>query len=420
MQDLRGNFAQLPLAQLLSWLRNNQYYGILRISGGRTRKEFKLRKGVPCSFRSNLPEEQLENILAAKGVAALEFLHQLRKECRGSNTPFTEALLMRGLLPKAELRLWLKQSLIVALDSALAWPEGHFMFRFLEESGLERSGIVASQPAATSPAAPEVREILEAEKIFSVINDRIVDGNIELPPMPDTLIRVRECLNQPDWDSQDLLKIIMADQLLTSSILKAANSSRYGLASRVSSLQHAIVLMGMKTIWGIVTHQSLLGSFSKEKERIQQVLDHSFLCALLARLLAGRLKLDEEDAFTCGLLHDMGKAVLLNQLADEEIGSATKDLLIDRFHAETGQLIAAKWNLPEVVQDVIAYHHQPDRADTNASIVELVGLADCLAKQADPKNELADQLVHIDLDTLDLAELVEQAAQLRKSLEVAC
>lgn len=66
MQDLRGNFAQLPLAKLLSWLRNNQYRGILRVSSGQNRKEFELRKGLPCSFRSNVPAEQLGIILAAE------------------------------------------------------------------------------------------------------------------------------------------------------------------------------------------------------------------------------------------------------------------------------------------------------------------------------------------------------------------
>ncbi len=417
MQDLRGHFAQLPLAQLLSWLRNNQYHGILRVSNGQNRKEFKIRKGRPRSFRSNIPAEQLENILAANGIAELDDLQQLRRECRNSRTPFAEALLGRQLLPKSELRLWLKQSLILALDHAMAWREGNFQFRFLAETDLNQPGIVPPQSAPAGPAAPEVSEILAAERIFAAINERITGGDIDLPPMPNTLIRLRDCLNRPDWDSQDLLKIIMADQLLTSSILKAANSSRYGLASRVSSLQHAIVLMGMKTIWGIVTHQSLLGSFSKERERIQKVLDHSFLCALIARVLAGKLKLDEEDAFTCGLLHDIGKAVLLNQLADEDIPPGTKELLIDRFHAEAGLLIAAKWNLPELVQDAIAYHHQADQAGENAPVAELVGLADCLANQADPATEMADQLVYIDLDSLNLEALVEQAEQLRKAVE---
>lgn len=415
MQDLRGTFGLLPLNKLLSWLKNNQHSGVLRLSNGTQRKEFLVRRGELISFRSNRHSEQLETMLARQGLAELSVLQELHKNCRRQNRSFAQELTKRQLLSKSELRLWLKQSLLIALDDTLQWSDGSFFFRFQAAEQVGKAPLVPPQPA-NAQTAPQVEEILAAEAIFAEINHQIINGRVELPPMPDTLIKVRDCLNHPDWDSQDLLKIIMADQLLTSSILKAANSSRYGFTSRVSSLQHAIVLLGMKSIWGIVTHQSLLSSFSRQQQGIQRVVDHSFLCAVIARQIATAVRCDEEDAFACALLHDIGKTVMLNQLADMQLPAGLCDKLVDRFHGEAGLLLAARWNLPEPVLETIEYHHQPDRAAANRKLVEIVSLADSLVNRREPLAELLEQYTALDPASIDLEQLAGQVEELEQTL----
>ena len=412
MQDLRGTFADIPVSKLLSWLNNNRHTGVLHLTQGKQRKEFRLRNGEPFAFRSNLLGEQIEVILAKQRVAELSYLKNLSKDCRDKKQSFAKELITKKLLTKAEFQLWMRQSIYIALDNSSQWVDGIFNFRFLSEEQMAKTFVVAPKSVPDDQNSPSTQDILADEQIFSGIKDLILSGQIKLPPMPDTMIKIRNCLDNPDWDNQDLLKIIMTDQLLTSSILKTANSSFYGFSNGVSSLQHAIVLMGMKTIWGIVTHQSLLNSFPEGNEKIQETLNHSFLCAMLARQIASTCKCDEEDAFTCGLLHDIGKVVLYNLPASSQYSEKIQEKLVARFHSEAGMLIAAKWNLPELVLEAIEHHHHPENASDNRNLVEVVYIANTLAH----KGKLLDEVLTCsDFKKIDLNQLAERVDEFEQN-----
>lgn len=410
MNDICGQFEEVPVDKLLSWLRNNRKTGLLRLTHGQQRKEFRLRQGMPFAFRSNFPPEQLESLLADKKVADLATLRTLRNTCRQAKKSFARELTDQGYLDKEELKVWMKQSLHMAIDNASRWSVGSYNFRQLDEEQIGKPFLVPPATACPANEVPAPSTIIAEEALFAAIRDKLLADEIELPPIPGTLRKVRECLVNPDWDNQDLLKVIMMDQLLTTSILKVANSSLYGFSSRVSSLQHAIVLMGMKTIWGIVTHQSLLGAYPDQKEQVEETLEHGFRCALLAKQVALRCRQDEEDAFTCGLLHDIGKVVLYNQLPQAQFSRSLQGKLVSRFHCEAGLLIAAKWNLPDVVLETIEHHHHPAEAAANRPMSEIIYIADCIANDRTP---LGDHISEIDLDALDLQALKD----MKQSLE---
>ncbi len=408
MNDICGNFKDISVAKLFSWLYNNRKTGVLRLSHGQQRKEFRLLQGEPFAFKSNFAAEQIEALLANKQISDLATLRNLRIQCRQMKKSFAREIINMGLLSKAEMELWMTQCLHLAIDNASRWSVGTFSFRPLSEDQIGKPFIISPQSDAGSDDAPTVESMLADETVFADIRQKITTGKVELPPLPTTLMKIRECLKDPDWDNQDLLKIIMTDQILTTSILKVANSSLYGLSSGVSSLQHAIVLMGMKTIWGIVTHQSLLSSFPKERNRVEEVLEHSFLCALLAKQMARQCHYDEEDAFTCGLLHDIGKVVLYNLLSAEQLSNSLEQRLVDRFHCEAGLLIAAKWNLPEVVLETIEHHHKPEQAEGSNGISEIVYAANCIANGCEPE---ARRLACLQFDRIDLQGLRQIKAE---------
>ena len=412
-RDLFGSFRDLPLADLTSWLGNKQKDGVLQIRNGMVRKEFRFRRGRPYFFRSSLPEEQLEQMLAQLEIAELERLQQLRSEALQQKIPYGDYLVKQLPIPKAELRAIADQLLYLALDDAMQWPQGEFRFRFSLPKFKQPASAPASATAEESPAPPPTLERIRAdEAIFRTIGKQILSGKVEIPPMPDTLMKVQQCLNQEDWSSQKLMKIIMADQILTTNILRTANSSLYGLASKVSSLQHAIVLMGIRTILGIVTHYVLSGSFSKEQKAIRAVLDHSFHCAVIAHKAASMAGCDAEEAFSCGLLHDIGKTVLLSRLADYGLPEDTKRGLIDRFHVDAGVLMAQKWNLPEVVTEVIRHHHDPLKADGARLLVEVVYLANSLVHMRDDLDDLQHNCCNLPLERIDFAELRDTLGEL--------
>ncbi len=410
MNDLRGDFRKLPLPALVSWLRNRQKSGVLRMQSDGVRKEFRFRQGKPFLVRSSLQSEQLESFLAGRGLAELEQLKLLRKASIQSQIAFGDYLVQELPIAKVKLQAIAQELLYLALDEAMQWPSGAFRFSFGLPQAKGKRQEATSPSSGTSVAIPSAESILADEALFMEIGRQIMDGRVEIPPLPDTLLKIQNCLRADDWSAQKLMKIIMADQILTSGILKQANSSLYGLTTRVTSLQHAIVLMGIKEIQGIVTHHVLSGTFTKEQQAIREVLDHSFHCAIVAQRLAGMVGLDEEDAFTCGLLHDIGKTVLLAQLEDYGVPPAARHDLIRRFHTEAGVLLAARWNMSEMVIEAIEYHHEPARTPGALKVVEVVSLADRLVHRLDDDEELRESCCSIIPERIDFAllrELVE-------------
>ena len=102
------------------------------------------------------------------------------------------------------------------------------------------------------------------------------------------------------------------------------------------------------------------------------VLQHCLVCGMIARQIAQDLRLDHEQAFICGLLHDIGKTVMLDMLHDYTLTEEIREQLIGEYHAEIGYLLARKWNFDEFIQNSIRYHHFPERAGEDAGLVEIV------------------------------------------------
>jgi len=174
---------------------------------------------------------------------------------------------------------------------------------------VERAGV----PSAKAPAAGSQTDgdALKGEALKARILKRVTD----LPPMPQTVFKAREILRDPRSSFQELANILESDQGIAARVLKMANSAYYGMMGKVSSLQHASVLLGYKTLAEIVSLAGastvLGGMLAGYGLSAGDLWKHSLGVAFGSRIIAAKKKPElANDAFAAGLIHDAGKLVL--------------------------------------------------------------------------------------------------------------
>lgn len=228
---------------------------------------------------------------------------------------------------------------------------------------------------------------------------RILKKVNELPSLPGIANRVIQLIDDPEAPSRHLCEVISRDQVLTSKILKMVNSAYYGLPRKISTLTEAVTILGLETLRtlaiGISAFRTLGYDTGVKGLSAGRVIQHSVACAAAAKLIARKIDFPmAEQAFLAGLLHDIGKMVMLKFLSDEYalivektnteeinvVRAETEVLGID--HAQLGKILAEKWNLPDVLAEPIATHHKPEKDSENLLITEIVHLANAVAVSA--------------------------------------
>lgn len=221
--------------------------------------------------------------------------------------------------------------------------------------------------------------------------EELVKGN--LPLMPGSAARISSLFQDVNVSSVKLTEVISYDPILTARILRLANSPVYYLQRDVSTLRQAIDVVGMTAIYEILIIGLAADSFAKEiRDSVQgrEIWKHSLAVALLSRELGQILRLrGTEEAFICGLLHDIGKILLLRNdfptfsgVLEEQSENRmlhSESSVFGYNHAQIGSLVASRWELPDNVCHTILHHHNPSQADQFSVIAHLVSAADSIA-----------------------------------------
>jgi putative nucleotidyltransferase with HDIG domain len=202
---------------------------------------------------------------------------------------------------------------------------------------------------------------------------RYIDTVGDLPSVPALASSIMRLVEDPNTSSADLREVIDRDPAVAARILKVANSSLYGFSRSIETLSHAITLLGFRSVRNLVMAASLRQTFKHFGLTEKLIWEHSTLAGALAMRLAGlpSISHDREEAFTAGLLHDLGKIAFNNssreaytkvvgQVYNEGIPFVEAERLEFGFdHAELGACVATKWRLPERLVFAIRYHHDP-------------------------------------------------------------
>jgi putative nucleotidyltransferase with HDIG domain len=198
----------------------------------------------------------------------------------------------------------------------------------------------------------------------------------DLPPMPYVARRVMEIVNDPSSNAKALQEVISKDQGLSSQILKIANSALYACSRKIETLTDAIIMLGFNAIKSLSIMSATknlykftrLGKVLGLKDKL--MWEHSVGSAISARLLAQKINVGfVEQAFMGGLLHDIGKLVLLQKIPDvfddivEEVYNTGRHFTevemekLEFTHAEVGAMLMKKWKLSEDFEEAIRHHH---------------------------------------------------------------
>ena len=201
---------------------------------------------------------------------------------------------------------------------------------------------------------------------------RVIERKNDLFALPDAAIKILELAGKDDIGLDLLSGLISKDPALTGRLLKIANSPFYGLNRKVSNIQQAVMILGLTTVKCLVLSAALFnpGKISADVGiDIKTLYSDILLVAVTCQKLAVACGYESpEEAFTCGLLHDIGLLFYLQNFPREyravlgrvaesgdTIGEERKSFGIS--HAEAGQLIAAKWRLPDGIGSALANHH---------------------------------------------------------------
>ncbi len=224
------------------------------------------------------------------------------------------------------------------------------------------------------------------------LRDEIQNVN-DLVSFPIATTEVLSAIDDENISIEKIARMIELDVILTTKLLRAINSSFYGLRSRVSTVQNAVSLLGVAEVGRLMITFLLANKISQLKltnrEAFNRFWKHSVTTATIARTIATKNYFRTAGReFVGGLLHDFGKLVLmeLRPKEFETIESLVKDKnYIDTVaeeevlginHCEVGGLIAERWKLPVNLVEIIRYHHTPKYAQIDQTLVSIVRLAD--------------------------------------------
>ncbi len=217
-----------------------------------------------------------------------------------------------------------------------------------------------------------------------------------IPTLPTIALRVMEITANQKSSASDLMAIISPDVSLTTKILKIANSPFYGLTREISSLQHAVTVLGFKEIRNLVISSVAFESFKNLKQDgkfdITKFWRHSFYCALAAKNIAVNLKIESSDLFVAGLVHDIGKLAMyitfpsdymmqleiMDPVRLKYTSFEAEKSIFGMTHDEVGMKLLKKWMFPESLLIAVGYHHHPQEADNKSLFPIIVYVADIL------------------------------------------
>ncbi len=238
-------------------------------------------------------------------------------------------------------------------------------------------------------------------QINNDIPDKIVQKVSIFPSMPQAGIKLRALLTEEDVPTEEIERILRHDPGLAANVLRLANSAFFGIPTKVSSLKHAVMLLGVKRFAQIAVTASMNKVMDSAVEGYGlspgKLWLHSIAVSTTAEALAKNRKLaGNSDFFTPALLHDLGKLVLGKFVKKElpKIESlvakgvpfviAEKDVL-GTDHAEIGALILSKWRFPGDLINAVRWHHYPDGIKNSNLHPEIVYLANLLCQSNDDR-----------------------------------
>lgn len=385
--------AQLDIIYLLDTLITIQREVIINAAKANAKRIFFQEAGLDIAdpiqyeqgmirFRNEIVGE-LENIRSKLLNSRLEITIKIQKTNNGiaitvkNNTPILPKELERIQIRMAKARHY--NDFSEAYEEMYDSTEGAGLGIVLITLLLKNSGIgvesykIHSNGTSTTCELFIPKEIRPTE-ITTSIKKQIIKQVEGLPTFPQHILELQRLCKDPDASIAEIAKKIMIDPALTSDVLKLANSAGFVPSKRIENVNEAIVTIGLKNLNAILIAASARHILDKRFSKFEQIWSHCNKTAFYARLLAMKFRLSKiiENVYLSGLLHDLGKIVLLSTnleltnwiseiVNNRKIRTSTimEEVSIGISHSHIGELIAKHWEFPEFLKESIRLHHSP-------------------------------------------------------------
>lgn len=191
-----------------------------------------------------------------------------------------------------------------------------------------------------------------------------------MPSFPETLLELQKQLAQPDLMITQIAEMVKRDAGLAALVLKTANSAAFMRLKKVTEINEAVSFIGIRGLKALLLYHGVEKRFSGKYAKFEEVMEHSRSVAAMAGKLARKfLPRHMELAYVGGLLHDMGKIIILEhpttfarkieecRQTEESSKWCLENLSFGLDHAELGGMVAERWNFPAELLSIIRYHH---------------------------------------------------------------
>lgn len=223
-------------------------------------------------------------------------------------------------------------------------------------------------------------------------HEAIIDDLRDLPSLPIVIQKLHSLMDDQHAGIPEIAAVVESDQAFTARVLRLVNSPFYGFSRRIASVEEAITILGFNALHQLLLTTSVLSSFDIPSHilDINGFWRHSFGVGVIAKHLLYKTDKDtQNEAFLCGILHDIGRLVYIKRDPNLFVWFYFERAMVSGLeeekehfginHQAMGEMVAKQWNFPESISTVIAKHHTPESCIKDHSLlVSAVNIADIL------------------------------------------
>ena len=327
---------------------------------------------IEALCKQGAQKERLQACIAGGALMSPVSLTDLRLDIGGRIAETAQHILQKKKIPILQIEVGGCSSCCISLDLT-TW-----------ETTIKPFAIPTPKTTADNFSRPT------AEQLEQVIE--------ELLPIPQTALKIIRMINDDSYSFREVSLEILQDQVLSARIIKMCNSVSIDPGMKVDSIKKALLRIGEKnlllpalsfSLQNFITHAMQGYSLCKGS-----IFHHSVRTAgISGKLAAITGKVHPEQAYTAGLLHDIGKVILDQyaystypllyrqlQIQGNNLASYEKTLF-GIAHTEAGYLLACRWGMPECICETILHHHEPHEVKDNRCLTHLVYVADLISSR---------------------------------------